>query len=502
VGPHAAAHAAARARPNGEAPPADDRRGDAFPPLPPFPRAGRSSDSREVWRQQQRLWREQVRAQRQAREAAAGAPAMPPAPPPVLVSVPRPASPAGMPYPLPHEDAHALLSGLELEHRFHAFRRKAKGAAITIGVLAFINMVTFPFPWVVFPAMGMWGRLRPRWEELQAAGVTGRDVYRGVLPPHLGGRDPKLARLEARQRAAMAKMEAAAQTKRGRVLVQWRDPEALRRRVRRFRAAAATSAGGGLVAAVSLMIGAPGGIDWLIPFFVLGLVAMVVAGIYGLSLGRRLARAGLKRRDMLRQDWAARLEAADPRPRAAIVEEEVARLVPADVAEGPHGATVRRAVGDRAEVRDALAKMSPADRALLPDVSATVDALVQRVAMLAQALHRLDEDHPAAMLAALEERLALAERDPADTPDRERRLGLLQRQRATLQDLVRRRETLAGQLESAALVLQSVRLDLLKLRSAGIQSALDDVTNATQQARALSREIGHVLEAADEVRAL
>ena len=229
---------------------------------------------------------------------------------------------------------------------------------------------------------------------------------------------------------------------------------------------------------------------------------MVVSAVYGLSLGRRIARAGLKRRDMLRQDWLARLEAADPRPRTAIVEEEVARLVPADVAEGPHGATVRRAVADRAEVREAMSKMSPTDRALLPDVSATVDALVQRVAMLAQALHRLDEDHPAAMLAALEERLALAERDPADTPDRERRLGLLQRQRSTLQDLVRRRETLAGQLESAALVLQSVRLDLLKLRSAGIQSALDDVTNATQQARALSREIGHVLEAADEVRAL
>ena len=44
--------------------------GDPFaqpplPPLPSFPRpGGGSSDSREVWRAQQRLWREQVRAQR------------------------------------------------------------------------------------------------------------------------------------------------------------------------------------------------------------------------------------------------------------------------------------------------------------------------------------------------------------------------------------------------------------------------------------------------------
>ena len=32
--------------------------------------------------------------------------------------------------------------------------------------------------------------------------------------------------------------------------------------------------------------------------------------------------------------------------------------------------------------------------------------------------------------------------------------------------------------------------------------SLDDVTSATQEARALSREIGHVLDAAAQVRAL
>jgi serine/threonine-protein kinase len=42
----------------------------------------------------------------------------------------------------------------------------------------------------------------------------------------------------------------------------------------------------------------------------------------------------------------------------------------------------------------------------------------------------------------------------------------------------------------------------VKLRSAGIDSALGDVTSATQEARALSRDIGHVLEGVDEVRRL
>jgi hypothetical protein len=45
-----------------------------------------------------------------------------------------------------------------------------------------------------------------------------------------------------------------------------------------------------------------------------------------------------------------------------------------------------------------------------------------------------------------------------------------------------------------------LKLDLLKLRSSGIGAAIDDVTSATQQARALSRDIGHVIEAADDLK--
>jgi serine/threonine-protein kinase len=84
--------------------------------------------------------------------------------------------------------------------------------------------------------------------------------------------------------------------------------------------------------------------------------------------------------------------------------------------------------------------------------------------------------------------------------DRERRLSLLKRQHSTLTDLAGRRARVARQLESAGLALENLRLDLLKLRSSGVAAAIHDVQSATQEARALSREIGHVLEAADEVR--
>jgi serine/threonine-protein kinase len=65
-----------------------------------------------------------------------------------------------------------------------------------------------------------------------------------------------------------------------------------------------------------------------------------------------------------------------------------------------------------------------------------------------------------------------------------------------------RRARLYGQLESAGIALQNLKLDLLKLRSSGVQSAISEVNSATVEARALSRDIAHVLEAADEVRRL
>jgi len=71
-----------------------------------------------------------------------------------------------------------------------------------------------------------------------------------------------------------------------------------------------------------------------------------------------------------------------------------------------------------------------------------------------------------------------------------------------LQELVDRRSTMQRQLENASLALRSLRFDMVKLRTLGVGSAISDVTSATQEARALSLDIGRALEAADEVRKL
>lgn len=228
--------------------------------------------------------------------------------------------------------------------------------------------------------------------------------------------------------------------------------------------------------------------------------APVVPGYMSLKLWRRgksLRAAGLRLRRVLLMPRTKWVIPAPPAPK----KDELEKLAPRHVLDGPHGVAISRAAGYRTEILSIAATLPKADRALLPELEPTVNGLVERVAHLAQALHRLEEAMDPRLQEEIESRIAEVRRE-ADSPEQQRRVGLLERQRDTLLDLDRRRETLARQLDNAVLALESLRLDLIKLRSSGLRSALSDVTSATQEARALSREIGVVLEAAEEVRGL
>jgi serine/threonine-protein kinase len=242
----------------------------------------------------------------------------------------------------------------------------------------------------------------------------------------------------------------------------------------------------------------------LVPWF------LIPAAFMSLSVLRRggaLWAEGVRLKDVFGKD--ARLPSTTARsagsqqalgmPRRDVAPERAAALVPPDVLAGPHGSRVLRAAEDEAEIIEAIGKLSKTDRDMIPDVRPTVESLVERVAALVQALHRLDHDVTPDTLARLDARIAAASAEP-ESGDREKKLTLLKRQRATLDDLLGRRESLLSQLESASLMLQNVRIDLIALRAAGVQSSIDDVSSATQEARALSRDIGHVLEAAKQVR--
>jgi serine/threonine-protein kinase len=239
--------------------------------------------------------------------------------------------------------------------------------------------------------------------------------------------------------------------------------------------------------------------------FAEGAVPLVLSPIVPFLMSRKLRRraqslrqSGLKVRRVLlmaRARWALPQEPAVPSER------KLAKLAGREVLESPLGAAVRRAAEDRAAILATLASLPKPDRALLPDVVPTVNGLVERVVHVAKSIHRMDEDLDPRAIAELDARLADVDRG-SESPESQQRLALLRRQRATFEDLATRRAALARQLESAGLALGNLRLDLLKVRSSGVQSALADVTTATQEARALSHDIGVVLDAANEVRRL
>ena len=68
-------------------------------------------------------------------------------------------------------------------------------------------------------------------------------------------------------------------------------------------------------------------------------------------------------------------------PRAASAD---LALVTPEVLSGSHGHAVREAAEAKAVIVDVLAKLSPADRQMLPEIQPTVDALVLRVCSLAR----------------------------------------------------------------------------------------------------------------------
>ena len=178
-----------------------------------------------------------------------------------------------------------------------------------------------------------------------------------------------------------------------------------------------------------------------------------------------------------------------------------ARALPAPSADeyGAHLGSVMQAHGDRQAILKLMERLPPAERKMLPEVQQTVDALYERATDLARTLHAMDTNLDTEGLGQIDERIEALSKEP-DDPERARRLNLLQRQRQTIMDLRGRRSQVASHVESCVLAMQNVRFDLLRLRSAGVAAVLTDLTQATQQAKALSRDVDNAIAAAGEIR--
>ncbi|HZE95357.1 MAG TPA: hypothetical protein VEZ49_11635, partial [Gemmatimonadales bacterium] len=206
----------------------------------------------------------------------------------------------------------------------------------------------------------------------------------------------------------------------------------------------------------------------------------------------KLWQTGYSWRDVLNRPAAPDAQQALAGPR---------RNLPAPKADefGRQVATVQLVRNDREAILKIMERVPTSERKLLPDVVATVDALLKRAEELARMLHGMSADVDDGALERIEIRIETVKRHEEGT-ERERQLSLLERNRQALSDLLSRRRNVEEQVESCVLAMQNVRFDLLRLRSAGVAAVLSDLTHATQQARALSRDVDHVIAAAGEIR--
>jgi len=260
--------------------------------------------------------------------------------------------------------------------------------------------------------------------------------------------------------------------------------------------------GGALAVSVSsLIVGVSANEEAFVAPMLLGGAVAFVHAILVLRHWRRLRALGLTAGDAFGDAWEAKLEALDDRPRSVRHADELARLADDETLRSTYGRSLREAVDDRLTIRETWAKLDAADRELVPDVAPTADALLECIVALATSLARLEGAVESHALPSLDQRITEAQA-ATPSPDQERRLALLTRQRASLTELVDRQSALESRLDRASLALRALRLDVVKLRALGIGSAIGDVTSATQEARAISADIGRALDVADELRRL
>jgi serine/threonine-protein kinase len=170
---------------------------------------------------------------------------------------------------------------------------------------------------------------------------------------------------------------------------------------------------------------------------------------------------------------------------------------------GAYADRVRRAEADRAEVLRLLERMPNSERSRIPDVGRSADALAEKVRYLAIAMSDLERSMSATGVDKIESEIARLEGaanplDSAGSEERVRRLAKLKRDRRAAADLTNRRDALAAKLETCAVALQNIKLDLIRL-NAGSQTP-QHITSLAMDALNLADSVDSALYVADDAR--
>jgi serine/threonine-protein kinase len=167
--------------------------------------------------------------------------------------------------------------------------------------------------------------------------------------------------------------------------------------------------------------------------------------------------------------------------------------------------TVRRAEVDRGEILRLVMSLPTSDQNLVEGVIPAAEGLYHRVQALALSLVDLDRNSRPDDAERIEKEITTleAQANPleyAASEERVRRLARLKRDRRAVADTGKRRGDTLGKLESCALALQSMRVDVLRLRAGGVAGVSQHITLLTERARSLADEVDAAVGGVDEAR--
>jgi len=181
--------------------------------------------------------------------------------------------------------------------------------------------------------------------------------------------------------------------------------------------------------------------------------------------------------------------------------------VPLVADNSPYGSALNQIRSDRDEIQRQIMGMTKSEREIIPDVSESADAVYRKAMQVATTLAELDlrdsRDTPESIEREINDLEAKA--NPLDyraSEERVRRLAHLKRQRRVVADLKKTRAEAETKLEHCRTLLRSMRLELLRYRSAGLSRTPAGLTMVTQQAQVVVKEMGYLSDAAAEVNAL
>ena len=180
---------------------------------------------------------------------------------------------------------------------------------------------------------------------------------------------------------------------------------------------------------------------------------------------------------------------------------------PAPFGDSRYGSAIREAESDHREIHRQLLNMPPDDREQIPEVATSADAVFKKVQQLALSLSDLDRSAGRDTAESVEKEIDTleAQANPLDysaSEERVRRLAMLRRQRRALSEIVRKKKEAQEKLDHCRQILRSMRLELVRFRTGGLNAQPTGLTMVTQQAQAVVRDMSYLSEANAELNAL